>query len=46
MKYMGQKKDDYDNSINKTANADYKTIILKAKTKNDRLLLKKDGLLG
>ncbi len=45
-KYMGQKKDDYYDNINDMANADYKTIMLKAKTKYDMLLSNKDRPFG
>ena len=43
---MGQKKDDYYDNINDMANADYKTIMLKAKTKYDMLLSNKDRPFG
>ena len=43
---MGQKKDDYYDNINDMANADYKTIMLKAKTKYDMLLSSKDRPFG
>jgi hypothetical protein len=45
-KYMGQKKDDYYDNINDMANADYKTIMLKAKTEYDMLMLSKDRPFG
>ena len=46
MKYMGQKKDDYYDNINDMANADYKTILLKVKTKYNMLLSDKDRPFG
>ncbi len=45
-KYMSQKKDDYYDNINDMANADYRTIMLKAKTKYDMLLSNKDRPFG
>ena len=45
-KYMGQKKDNYYDNINDMANADYITIMLKAKIKYDMLLLSKDRPFG
>jgi len=45
-KYMNQKKDDYYDNINDMINADYKTIMLKAKTKYDMLLSNKDRPFG
>ena len=43
---MGQKKDDYYNNINDMSNADYKTIMHKAKTKYEMLLSNKDRPFG
>jgi hypothetical protein len=43
---MRQKKDDYYDNINDMANADYKTIMLKAKTKYDMLLSSTDRPFG
>jgi hypothetical protein len=45
-KYMSQKKDDYYDNINDMANADYRTIMLKAKTKYDMLMANKDRPFG
>jgi hypothetical protein len=45
-KYMNQKKDDYYDNINDMANADYRTIMLKAKTKYDMLISSKDRPFG
>jgi hypothetical protein len=45
-KYMNQKKDDYYDNINNMANADYRVIMLKAKTKYDMLLSSKDMPFG
>jgi hypothetical protein len=45
-KYMNQKKDDYYDNINDMANADYRVIMLKAKTKYDMLLSSKDRPFG
>jgi hypothetical protein len=44
-KYMGQKDDYYDN-ISIMVNVDYKTIILKDKSKYDMLLSNKDRPFG
>jgi hypothetical protein len=46
MKYTNQKKDKYYDNINDMANADYRTIMLKAKTKYDMLILSKDRPFG
>ena len=43
---MNQKKDDYYDNINDMANADYRVIMLKAKTKYDMLLSSKDRSFG
>ena len=45
-KYMSQKKDDYYDNINDMSNADYRMIMLKAKTKYDMLLSNKDRPFG
>jgi hypothetical protein len=45
-KYINQKKDDYYFNINDMVNADYRTIMLKAKTKYDMLLSNKDRPFG
>ena len=45
-KYMSQKKDDYYDNINDMINADYRTIMMKAKTKYDMLLANKDRPFG
>jgi hypothetical protein len=45
-KYMSQKKDDYYDNINDMVNADYRTIMIKAKTKYDMLLANKDRPFG
>ncbi len=45
-KYMSQKKDDYYDNINDMVNADYRIIMMKAKTKYDMLLANKDRPFG
>jgi len=43
---MNQKKDDYYDNINDMVNADYRTIMMKAKTKYDMLVANKDRPFG
>ena len=45
-KYISKKKDNYYNNINDRVNADYKVIMLKAKTKYDMLISSKDRPFG
>jgi hypothetical protein len=45
-KYMNQKRDDYYDNINDMADADYRTIMMKAKTKYDMLVSSKDRPFG
>ncbi len=45
-KYMNQKKENYYDNINDMVNADYRTIMMKAKTKYNMLLSNKDWPLA